>query len=84
MSADDLSGIGGHLMVERARERGRLNLLECALLAIRDECPPEECMYFCRFGEDDTADCERCWTTYLTYVADGRRSDPYAAMRRDV
>lgn len=70
-------------MSTEAANAGRLSLLDCALLAIRDECPPEACMYYCGFGEDDTADCERCWTTYLIYVANGRRGDPYANMRAD-
>lgn len=74
---------GAKRMPVEAVNAGRLSLLDCALLAIRDECPPETCMYYCRFGEDDTADCERCWDTYLRYVADGRRGDPYASFRID-
>lgn len=72
------------MLVEyRKGQLPRLGLLDCALLAIRDECPPESCMYLCQLGELDEPDCERCWTTYLIYVANGRRYDPYVNMRRD-
>ena len=60
-----------------------ISLLDCAILAIRDECPPEPSMYYCSFGEDNSCDCERCWTTYLIYVGTGRRGDPSAGMRVD-
>lgn len=62
----------------------QLGLLDCALLAIRDECPPESSMYRCRMGEMSTdleSDCQGCWMTYLRYVANGRRYDPYADFR---
>ena len=59
-------------------------LLNCALLAINGCCPPERAFYWCRFGEDDgECDCHRCWSTYLLYVAGGRRLDPYADLRMD-
>lgn len=56
-------------------------LLGCALMAIRDECPPESCMYLCQLEDTDECDCERCWTAYLFYVANGRRDDPYREAR---
>ena len=53
-------------------------------MAIRDECPPESNMYLCMLGEDNShCDCEACWRTYLFYVANGRRGDPYAKYRKD-
>ena len=70
-------------MAAAMENAGRLSLLDCALLAIRDECPPETSMYYCCFGEDDTADCEACWTVYLRYVDEGRKNDPYALLRID-
>ncbi|MBQ2991679.1 MAG: hypothetical protein IJD60_10405 [Clostridia bacterium] len=61
----------------------RPGLLQCALLILKDACPPERRMYYCRFGEDDTPDCETCWQRYLEYVAGGRRDDPYKDHRID-
>lgn len=58
-------------------------LLSCALMAINDECPAEQSMYLCRLEDTDECDCRRCWQTYLFYVANGRRSDPYASARRN-
>ena len=68
-------------VLERPEKAG---LLHCALMAIRDECPPETSMYLCMLGEDNShCDCEACWRTYLFYVANGRRGDPYAKYRKD-
>ena len=54
------------------------NLLQCALILLNDGCPPEKSMMVCRMQEDgDGCDCSRCWSNYLYYVANGRRSDPY-------
>lgn len=57
-------------------------LLTCALMANRDECPPETCMYLCRLEDTQECDCMRCWENYLIYVGGGRRGDPYACERR--
>lgn len=56
-------------------------LLACALMAVRNECPPEGGMYLCQLEDTQECDCERCWTNYLFYVANGRRSDPYVHKR---
>lgn len=54
------------------------DMLGCALLILRDECPPEEHMQLCRLVEDDDgSSCSCCMEHYLRYVASGRRADPY-------
>lgn len=57
-------------------------LYGCALLILQDGCPPEQRMQLCGMVEDFDGDCVSCWETYLRYVADGRKHDPYAADRR--
>lgn len=57
-------------------------LLDCALMILGDQCPPDRSMYLCDHGEDPEADCTRCWMRYVWYVAGGRMRDPYAADRR--
>lgn len=60
---------------------GMPDLLNCALMAINDECPPERGLYLCQLEDTGECDCRRCWQTYLIYVANGRRYDPYGNKR---
>lgn len=53
------------------------NLLKCACMCARNECPPDQRAYLCMQGSDDDEDCIRCWENYLYYVACGRTDHPY-------
>lgn len=57
----------------------RDELLDCALMILGDQCPPEPQMQLCRMQEDDEDDtaCRCCWQQYLFWVVNGRRGDPY-------
>lgn len=61
----------------------RPSLLRAALICLSDGCPPEAGMQLCLLQEDDEdgAACRRCWETYLYWVANGRRGDPYRSDR---
>lgn len=50
-------------------------MLQCALLILEDECPPDPRMYYCRHGEDPEIACVECWRHYLNYLEGGR--NPY-------
>ncbi len=50
----------------------RKDVLSLALLILRDECPPDNTMYLCnRCEEHDSECCQRCWTTFLFWAANG-------------
>lgn len=54
------------------------DLLRAALICLDDGCPPEDCMQLCRLQEDySDGICSGCWSTYLYWVNDHRRGDPY-------
>lgn len=58
------------------------DLLTAAVICLDDGCPPEEAMQMCRMCEDYGGEsCRECWYTYLLWVANGRRNDPYARDR---
>lgn len=58
-------------------------LLECGLLILQDGCPPDPERYICKESEffDETA-CQRCWTSYLFDVANGRIRKENTAVRK--
>ena len=59
------------------------SILEAALLMAADSCPPERCMMLCRIESDDLDEpCMRCWRNYLIWIANNRRTDPYADQRK--
>lgn len=69
-------------VIEPRPDQLQPDLLRCARLILNDECPPERHMQLCGMVEDHDGDCAHCWSCYLSYVANGRRYDPYAADRR--
>lgn len=47
-------------------------LFRCAVMILKDECPPDRKYYMCMMGEDDdTHDCTQCWSDYLFGVLNG-------------
>ncbi len=57
----------------QAAEAQRLPcLLDCAIIALMDGCPPDPRRQLCRYTEDYQEDaCERCWFWALTDAANG-------------
>lgn len=47
------------------------DIWQCALMILRDQCPPDRKHYLCMVSEDDTGDCGLCWDSYLRGVAAG-------------
>ena len=45
------------------------DLLDCARMILRDECPPDRRHYSCMASEDDTPDCTLCWSNYMDGIA---------------
>ena len=47
-------------------------LFDCALLILRDGCPPDPARYLCLESEDfDETACGRCWEDYLYKTING-------------
>lgn len=45
---------------------------DCALMILRDECPPAREHYLCMRGDDDTTrDCTQCWENYIWGISFG-------------
>lgn len=65
-------------MFEPTEKQLKPTLLSCALLLLEDGCPPEKGFRLCEMQEDeDGCSCRLCWSTYLYYVANGRKQQPY-------
>lgn len=61
------------------------DLRQCALMILRDQCPPERKHYLCMKEEDDgTFDCTQCWDNYLSGIAVGTIELPKAEGRAAV
>lgn len=47
-------------------------LHRCALMILRDECPPDRKHYLCMREEDElVCDCVKCWYDYVWGVSAG-------------
>ena len=55
----------------------REDIFSLALMINRDQCPPDNRMYYCTMGEDPECDCVMCWEKYLFWAVNGYRGDPY-------
>lgn len=55
----------------------REDIFQLALMINRDQCPPDNRMYYCNMGEDPECDCVMCWDNYLFWAVNGYRGDPY-------
>lgn len=45
-------------------------LLNCALMILNDQCPPDTQHYYCMKQEDDgVGDCVQCWQEYVWGIA---------------
>ena len=53
------------------------SMFQLALMILYDQCPPDNRMYLCGMGEDDSCDCTMCWDKYLWWAAQGYKGDPY-------
>lgn len=62
----------------------RESIFQLALMINRDECPPDNRMYYCNMGEDPERDCTMCWEKYLFWAVNGYRDndDPYKFDRK--
>lgn len=60
------------------------DLWRCALMILRDECPPDRKHYLCMKGEDDTPDCAMCWNNYLWGVGGGTIEMPKEERRTTI
>lgn len=62
----------------------RESIFQLALMINRDECPPDNRMYYCNMGEDPECDCTECWDKYLFWAVNGYRDndDPYKFDRK--
>lgn len=43
----------------------RESIFQLALMINRDQCPPDNRMYYCNMGEEPECDCVMCWENYL-------------------
>ena len=60
----------------------REDIFSLALMINRDQCPPDNRMYYCNMGEDPEYDCVMCWEKYLFWAVNGYRGDPYQFDRK--
>lgn len=57
-------------------------LFRAAQDILNDGCPVDPKMHLCSMGEEQDCDeCNRCWETYLFYLLNGGRQDPYRCDR---
>lgn len=48
-------------------------LLDCAMMILRDECPPNQKAYLCKYADYEC--CEDCWSKYLIKIANEKNGD---------
>lgn len=60
------------------------SMFELARMIVHNECPPDNRMYLCRFGEEAECRCTECWDNYLFYAVNGYDRDPYETDRKRV
>ena len=58
------------------------NVFQLARMILHDQCPPDNRMYLCRFGEEPECRCVECWDNYLLYAVNGYDRDPYERDRK--
>lgn len=58
------------------------NMFQLARMILHNECPPDNRMYLCRFGEEAECRCTECWDNYLLYAVNGYKRDPYEFKRK--
>ena len=60
------------------------SMFELARMILNDQCPPDNKMYLCRFGEEAECRCVECWDRYLFWAVNGYRGDPYEFDRKKI
>lgn len=58
------------------------NVFQLARMILHDQCPPDNKMYLCKFGEEAECRCIECWDNYLLYAVNGYKRDPYEFERK--
>lgn len=62
------------------------SMFHLARMIAHNECPPDNRMYLCRFGEEAECRCTECWDNYLFWAVNGYREEdePYRIDRKRV
>lgn len=47
------------------------SMMQCAMMILNNQCPPDNRCYLCKQGEECEENCTECWSSFLFWVANG-------------